>query len=145
MAALLKIVDEHFGTTADQRRPAFELRLASERITARELIRRRIADEVEALNRKHSDYAAGHARSRSFLIAIDERSTEAKLNTSPARPLGMQVFDEAAEYGRAICAFEKHQFILLFDDRQVDDLDEAIALTENSGAVFLYLTPLVGG
>ena len=145
MAALLKIVDEHFGTSADQRRPAFELRLASERITARELIRRRIADEVEALNLKTSEYAAGHARSRSFLIAIDQRSAETKLNTSAPRPLRTQVFDETAEYDRAICAFEKHQFILLFDDRQVDDLDETIALTDNSEAVFLYLTPLVGG
>ena len=144
MQPLLKVVDEHFGVGADGRLPAFELRLASERITARELIERRIADEVAAVNQRNIAAAAGHARSRSFLIALDEDGPEARLNEAP-RPRRPRLVDQEAERARAICAFEKRQFILLFDDRQIEDLDEAITLSPESEAVFLYLTPLVGG
>ncbi|MDB5706633.1 MAG: hypothetical protein JWN66_3749 [Sphingomonas bacterium] len=146
MQSVLKIVDERFGTGAGERRPALELRLVSERITARDLIRRRIADEVETANRQRADFAAGHARSRSFLIPLGDDAPEVRLNTPSARPAGRaRLFDEQAEFDRAITAFEQRVFILLFDDRQVEELDEAIALTPESEAVFLYLTPLVGG
>lgn len=145
MQSVLKIVDECFGTGAGDRRPALELRLVSERITARDLIRRRIADEVETVNRKRADYAAGHARSRSFLIPLGEDAPEVRLNTPSARPARLRLFDEQAEYDRAIVAFEQRRFILLFDECQVDGLDDAIAVTPESEAVFLYLTPLVGG
>jgi hypothetical protein len=145
MQSVVKIVDECFGTGAGERRPALELRLVSERITARELIRRRIADEVETANRQRADYAAGHARSRSFLIPFGADAAEVKLNVPGARPARPRLFDEKAEYERAIAAFGKNQFILLFDERQIEQLDDAIAVTPHSEAVFLYLTPLVGG
>ncbi|MEO7690990.1 MAG: hypothetical protein ABIS51_17040 [Sphingomonas sp.] len=145
MQSVLKIVDECFGTGAGERRPALELKLVSERITARELIRRRIADEVETANRKRAEYAAGHARSRSFLIPLDSAAPEVKLNTPGGRPVRPRLFDEATEFDRAIDAFERNQFILLFDERQIPGLDDAIAVTPDSEAVFLYLTPLVGG
>jgi hypothetical protein len=145
MAAVLKIVDEIFGTGAGDRRPALELKLASERITARELIRRRIADEVQTVNQRNIEHAAGHARTRSFLIQLDEDAPEARLNSWSVRRSRPKLFDEQTEYDRAIGAFEKNQFILLFDERQVERLDDAIALTGHSEAVFLYLTPLVGG
>lgn len=145
MQSVLKIVDECFGTGGGDRRPALELRLASERISARELIRRRIADEVEAVNRRHAEYAAGHARSRSFLIPLDDDSPEVRLNPASARPTKRRAFVETEEYDRAITAFEKNQFILLFDERQISNLDDAVAVTPNSEVVFLYLTPLIGG
>jgi hypothetical protein len=144
MQAVLKIVDECFGTGAGERRPALELKLVSERITARDLIRRRIADEVETANRTRAEHGAGHAISRSFLIPLGADSPETRLN-APARPARPKLFDEKTEYARAIRAFEKHQFILLFDERQIERLDDEIALTEDSEAVFLYLTPLIGG
>ena len=144
MQAVLKIVDECFGTGAGERRPALELRLVSERITARDLIRRRVADEVETASRARSEHVAGHARTRSFLIPLDQDSPETRLN-APAKPRRLRLFDEQAEYARAIRAFEKHQFILLLDERQIDRLDDEVALTQDSEAVFLYLTPLIGG
>lgn len=145
MQSVLKIVDECFGVGAGERRPALELRLVSERITARELIRRRIADEVETANRERAEFAAGHARNRSFLIPLGDGTPEARLNLASARPSRTRLFDEAVEYDRAIEAFGRNQFILLFDERQISDLDEAIAVTPDSEAVFLYLTPLIGG
>lgn len=143
--ARLKVIDERFGTGVGARRPALELRLASERISARELIRRRIADEVATANRQKMVHAASHARSRSFLIAFGDDAPEAKLNGILASRPKAPLFDEQVEYDRAISAFEKNQFILLFDDRQIDDLDTPVALSEASEVVFLYLTPLVGG
>ncbi|MEZ0244721.1 MAG: hypothetical protein ACAH11_15210 [Sphingomonas sp.] len=145
MQAVLKIVDECFGVGAGERRPALELRLVSERITARELIRRRIADEVETANLQKAEYAAAHARTRSFLIPLGDNAPEVKLNGLSKRFMRPQRFDETVEYDRAIEAFQKNQFILLFDERQISDLDEAIAVTPQSEAVFLYLTPLIGG
>ncbi len=53
MAAVLQLVDESPGS-GQEPRPIFELRLVSERITARELIRRRVEREVEEYNQVES-------------------------------------------------------------------------------------------
>lgn len=45
----------------------------------------------------------------------------------------------------AITAFRNNGFILLVDDRQVNDLDEEVELNRQSVVTFLRLTPLVGG
>lgn len=145
MQTVLKIVDECFGTGGGDRRPALELRLAAERISARELIRRRIADEVETANRKRAEHAAGHARNRSFLIQLRDDAPEVQLNAAGSKPARPTQFDEVVEYERAIAAFEQNQFLLLFDERQISDLDTMISVTPKSEMVFLYLTPLVGG
>jgi hypothetical protein len=136
MTALLKIVDEHFGKGRD---PAFELRLASERITARELIRRRTAEEVAQVNQRQNDVRLG--ATRSFLIR--HAAVEAKLNTPKSRPI--RLFDEREEFEAAVRAFEQNRFVMLFDDRQITDLDEDITVTPTSEMVFLRLVPLVGG
>src|SRR5690348_6869326 len=99
MTALLKIVDEHFGKGRD---PAFELRLASERITARELIRRRTAEEVAQVNQRQNDVRLG--ATRSFLIR--HAAVEAKLNT--AKPRATKLFDEKEEFEAAVRAFEQN-------------------------------------
>ena len=46
---------------------------------------------------------------------------------------------------RALTAFCTNGFVLLVDDRQVDDLDDEVELNEASVVTFLRLTPLVGG
>lgn len=144
MIALLRIVDEHFGAEAPIRRAACELRLASERVTPREIIRRRVEAEVEELNRAKAAHAEG--RTRSFLVAVEENSAEAKLNgVPPSARHRLHLFDVEQETARAQAAFEKRSFIMLFDDRQIDDPDEEVALTPESEIVFVYLTPLKGG
>jgi hypothetical protein len=45
----------------------------------------------------------------------------------------------------ALEAFRNNGFVLLFDDRQVEDPDEWLTVTEESEATFLKLVPLVGG
>jgi hypothetical protein len=145
MAALLKIVDEHFGPGGTDRLPAVDLRLVSERVTPREIIRRRVEAEVEVLNQRKIAYAAGHARTRSFLIDIDAASPEAVLNLPLKSKRGGHLARVEEETGRALAAFGRQHFIMLFDDRQIDDLDLEVTVTPESKVVFLYLTPLKGG
>lgn len=145
MAALLKIVDEHFGPTGTDRRPAVELKLVSERITPREIIQRRVESEVEALNNRKLAHAAGQVRSRSFLIDVEATSPEAVLNASLGagrKPVLARVEREAA---RAFQAFERQRFIMLLDDKQIEGLDDEVTVRAESQIVFLYLMPLKGG
>ena len=141
MAALLKIMDEHFGPTGAERRPAVQLRLASERTTAREIIRRRVDAELQAL----AEHRAAHAPNRSFLIDVEATSPEARLKTflkrRPPRPEARL----RAETERAFAAFDRQRFIMLFDERQIERLDEEVVVAADSQVVFLYLTPLRGG
>jgi hypothetical protein len=145
MVALLKIVDEHFGTSRSERLPAVELRLVSERTSAREILRKRVEAEVEDVNRRKQAYVDGHAKSRSFLIDIDPSSPEATLNQIIPGKRRPKLFNAEEEISRACRAFNKRQFIMLLDDRQIDDLDADVGLMPESEVVFLYLTPLKGG
>lgn len=144
MAAVVKIVDEFFGSGATQRVVATQLTLASERITARELIRRRIADEVDLLNKRASDTSSTHMRTRSFIVDV-EAHAEARLNEPFRLFRKPRVLDTETELQTALQGFSDGKFILLFDDRQITELDDDITLTKHSEAVFLYLTPLRGG
>lgn len=145
MAALLKILDEHFGTSVSERRPAVELKLVSERTSPRDIIRQRVQAEIEEVNQRNQAHIDGHARTRSFLIDVDAASPEAKLNMPIIGRRKPKLFDLDAETDRAITAFEKRQFIMLLDNRQIDDIDDCVTITPESEVVFLYLTPLKGG
>lgn len=145
MGALLKILDEHFGSNASERLPAVELRLVSERISAREILQQRVEAEVDEANRLKKAHVEGHAKTRSFLIDIDAESAEAQLNPFIFGKRKPTLFDLDAETKKALAGFEKRQFIMLFDDRQIDELDATVTVTSQSEVVFLYLTPLRGG
>jgi len=145
MAASVRVVDEHFGASAPVRRSACELRLASERVTPREIIRRRVESEVEDVNRAKAAHLEGHARTRSFLISLEAGSPEARLNGVLSSKHKPKLCDVEHEAQRALDAFQNRSFIMLFDDRQIDDADQEVTLTPNSEIVFVYLTPLRGG
>lgn len=142
MVALLKIVDEHFGGRMPGRVRAVDLRLASERVSARDIIRRRVEAEVAELNSRNANAATV---ARSFLVSAEDGSAEALLNPAPSVRRTPKTIDAGKETARAIEAFNRNRFILLFNDRQLEELDEEVALTPDAEVVFLYLTPLVGG
>ncbi|NML50508.1 hypothetical protein HHL19_12640 [Streptomyces sp. R302] len=50
-----------------------------------------------------------------------------------------------AALGRALDAFSRNGFLVLVGDRQIEDLDETVALGPDTEVVFLRLVPLVGG
>ena len=131
MEAALRIYDE---TPGAERKPAATLRLASEKITARELIHRRVEQEVAAFNATKDNVFQG---------LVQPSESERLLNgfkLKKRRPLDV---DEQVKV--ALEAFSRNGFVLLFDDRQVEDLDDVVIVTPESSATFLRLVPLVGG
>ncbi|MGC4770284.1 hypothetical protein ACLQ25_15095 [Micromonospora sp. DT44] len=105
-----------------------------ERISARELVRLRVREEVARFNAE---------RPRHFRGLVQPTDTEATLNgyrVAPGRRL-----DWEAQADRACAAFAHNGFLLLIGDHQVDDLDEEIDLRTDPDVAFVRLVALVGG
>jgi hypothetical protein len=131
MAATISIFDE---TTTGERTASLKLDFLTTRITARELIRRRVYEEVQEYNLSMGEYFRG---------LVQPTDAEPVLNGFKLRK--KRKIDWEAQYQRAVDAFERNSFILLVDDRQVESLDEEIELKLNTVASFMKLVPLVGG
>jgi hypothetical protein len=108
------------------------LRLASERITLRELLARRIDEEVAAFNAGSSTIQP--------LIVPDER--ERRLNERTPKPRRIEAERQLAA---AIKAFERNRIMVIVDNRQIEDLDVPLGITPDSEVRFLKMVPLVGG
>jgi hypothetical protein len=130
MSVALKIVDQTLGIHPPITR---ELRLVSERITLRELLKRRIDEEVAALNAGRDEIMP--------LVAPTEQ--ERRLNGE--KPTQHRSVDPERQLTAAVEAFERTRIVLIVDGRQVLDLDEPIIVTPNTEVRFLKLVPLVGG
>jgi hypothetical protein len=131
MATALTIHDE--GTSGGRIR-SFKLRLASERITVRELIERRVSQEVEEYNRAQPEYFQG---------LVQPTDAERVLNGYRLRQKRM--LDAAEQRAKAIEAFQRSGFFVLVDDRQLDGLEDEIAVRPDTEVRFVKLVPLVGG
>jgi hypothetical protein len=137
MAVTLRVADEHFGSDMRGRRTGVDLRLASERVSAREIIRSRVAAEVDEINQRKQP-------PRSYII--EQGALERALNADGAGGFRKTtVLDTEVEIDNAIAAFSRRQFIMLLDDRQIEDLDATIGLRPDSEVVFVHLRPLKGG
>lgn len=113
---------------------AWNLELLDETLTLRELIRRRIYQEVTEFNAKQA---------LSFQGLVQPNDTERTLNgyrLQRAHKLDWQV-----QYEKAIEAFSRRGFIVLVNERQVENLDATVALPAGSEVTFFKLVPLVGG
>jgi hypothetical protein len=110
------------------------LRLASERVTVAEIIRRRVAAEVAEYNASESG---------AFRGLVEPEETERLLNAPRAR--ARRRIAAEAQIEVALDAFRRRGFLLLFDGRQLDGLDAEVALTGDNEITFLKLVPLVGG
>lgn len=146
MSALLRIRDEWFGTPASEDPAPFELRLVSERVSPREIIRQRIFAEVAEVNERRLDHLKQNQRTRSLLIDVEEASAEALLNpvVKPSRR-ATALLDAEAELVKALTAFARNRFIMLFDDRQVEGLEDELTVMPDSEVTFVHLVPLKGG
>jgi hypothetical protein len=129
--AALTIVDEVPG---QGRTVAFTLELWSEKVTARELIERRVRHEVDAHNRSPLG---------TFLGLVQPSESERVLNGWRLRT--PRAIDADEQVTRAWEAFSVGRIILLVDDRQVETLDDEITLTRDAEVCFYKLVPLVGG
>src|SRR5215472_1470219 len=102
MSVALQIVDQTLGVYPHVKR---ELRLASERITLRELLKRRIEEEVAELN-------AGRHDIQPFVTPTEQ---ERRLNGVRA----VRTIDPAKQLAAAVEAFERNRIIIIVNDRQV--------------------------
>ncbi|MGJ5204810.1 hypothetical protein [Bradyrhizobium sp. HKCCYLR20261] len=146
----------------DAQRPGAErelrhrLALPRQRITARDLIRCRIEADVALHNTAES------ARIEARIAAADDDfasawlvkpgEVEQTLNGPrgaygpgvPARKSPVVVRSEPL-VATALAAFARSGFFMIFDGRQIEDLDEVLTVEPDSAVTFLRLVPLVGG
>jgi hypothetical protein len=105
-------------------------------LTLRDLIRTRVREEVAKAN---AVVAAGG----SFRTLVQPVDAEVTLNGY--RLKSGRTIDWQRQADKAEDAFRRNGFFVLVDGRQVEDLDEELALTADSDIRFVRLTPLVGG
>jgi hypothetical protein len=129
MTVALKIVDQTLGVHPPSIR---ELRLASERITLRELLIRRIDEEVAELN-------AGRDGITPLVTPTEQ---ERRLNGEKSDRM---LVDATRQMAAALKAFERRRIVIIVDGRQALDLDQPITVTPQTEVKFLKLVPLVGG
>ena len=110
------------------------INLTSRRLTARELIRERVRQEVEDFNNKQPELYNG---------LVQPTDTERTLNGFKFRQ--KRTLDWKEQFEKAIEGFQRNAFILLVDDLQIDDLDQAIPISPETSVTFVKLVPLVGG
>ena len=132
MAAEIWIIDETPSGEVLQRT---KLVLASEKISARELIERRVRDEVARFNAD-----AGVLTFRGLVAPLD-----AEREQSGYRLRQRRLLDADAQCALALEQFTRNGFFMLADDRQIESLDEEIVVTPTSTVSFVKLVPLVGG
>ena len=106
----------------------------TEEITVRELIERRVYEEVQAYNTSKPGYFRG---------LVQPTDAEATLNGYRLRT--HRDIDWRKQAALALDAFQRNGFCILVGDRQVGSLDERIRLELETPVTFLKLVPLVGG
>ncbi|MGW2828745.1 hypothetical protein [Streptomyces sp. NPDC001286] len=129
--AIVTFVDE---TTAGERGAGRRLEVAEERLTVRELIRRRVFQEVAEYNAHTPGVFQGLVQP-----ADTERVPNGYALRTPRR------VDPEAQTQLALEAFTGNGFLVLVGDRQVTEPDEEIELASGTEVTFLKLVPLVGG
>jgi hypothetical protein len=128
---MVTFVDE---TTSGDRGAGWGLEIAEERLALRELIRRRIFQEVAEYNARTPEVFQG---------LVQPENTERVLNGYAVRT--PRRIDPEAQTARALRAFAGNGFLVLVGERQVTDLDEEIELLLGAEVTFLKLVALVGG
>ncbi len=128
----IQITDETSGRKAATR--TWTLEFLDETISAQELIRRRVYQEVQDFNIKQPERYRG---------LVEPTDAERDLNGFKVKP-GRRI-DWESQYAQALEAFNRNGFIMLVNDTQIETLEEPVLLREGTTVTFLKLVPLVGG
>ena len=136
MPVTVTIRDE---TTAGDVYSQTPLELPSEQMTAREMIRERVYQEVQDYNQGTED--------QTFRGLVQPSDAERVLNGNcpEYRPKAKRQIDWKTQFEAACEAFETNRFLLLVDSRQAETLDESFTVSSQTEVSFVKLTPLVGG
>ncbi len=120
------------STTGTKR--VWNLDILEETVSLRELLQRRIYQEVSEYNAKQHSYFQGLVQ-----------PTDAERTLNGFRLPSHRRLDWQAQYEKAIEAFSCHQYIVFVNNRQIGDLDTLIELQLDTEVTFFQLVPLVGG
>ncbi|MBB6352074.1 hypothetical protein ACWGH8_15800 [Nonomuraea muscovyensis] len=112
----------------------FSLPGLPERISARELVRLRVREEVARYNAAPSHHFRGLVK-----------PTDAEVELNGYRMRTARTLDWERQADAAEAAFARNGFLLLVGDRQIEDLGTEIDLTTDPVVSFVKLVPLVGG
>ncbi len=127
----LIVRDETVGGEVKQE---FNLNFESPNVSAEDIIRERVIQEVDAYNRKVE---------KRFNGLVQPTETEETLNGYRFKK--RRKVNAAKQIATALKAFQGNGFFMLIDNRQIENLDEIIELKPNMAVSFIKLTPLVGG
>jgi len=105
-------------------------------ITARELVRLRVREEVARYNLAPGPHFRG---------LVQPSGAGAETGPGGYRMPAPRRLDWELQADVAEQAFTRNGFFMLAGDRQVEDLDEIVSLTEDAEVVFIKLVPLAGG
>lgn len=121
--------------------------LLNEHLTVRELITQTVEEQVRDLliHRKLDNEKARQILQRQYLTEeeIQKQATSGVVKQPSKKP--HSYIDSAVQVNKAILAFDNGTFMIVVDGRQLEDLDEMIALSPSSKVTFVRMTPLVGG
>ena len=126
----ITITDE--STMGEKR--SWSLDFLDETISLRELIRRRVYQEVTEYNARQAGYFHGLVQ-----------PTEVERTLNGLRLKTAHRLDWQTHYEKAIEAFTRLSYIVLVNDQQVADLDTPIELRAGTEVTFFKLVPLVEG
>ena len=124
-------------TLGGERTAALRLDLLTATVTVRELIRRRVYEEVQQYHAAPPDAV--------FRGLVTPTATETALNGQKPTHMVKRRVDWEAQFEKAVQAFERNGFFVLVGDRQVEDLDALVTLNVDTEVSFVKLVALVGG
>ncbi|MFN8672723.1 MAG: hypothetical protein U0457_11675 [Candidatus Sericytochromatia bacterium] len=128
---ILKLRDE---TATGKINYEFELIIDAEIITVKELITKRVTYEVEKYNSQKEEFFNG---------LVQPTESEKSLNGYKMRHKKEINLNKQIE--KALESFESNGFFIIANNRQLENLDEAIFLDKESNISFIKLVHLVGG
>ena len=112
----------------------FNVRVSADTISVRELIRRRVYQEVHEYNRRKPEFF--------HLLVQPGEAERTRYGFRMARP---RPIDPQEQFEKAIEGFERNGFVILVDGRQVEGLEAQFEARPETSVTFLKLVPLVGG
>jgi hypothetical protein len=121
-------------TGGERPAPGITLPAVPDRLTAQELIRLRIREEVARHNASRVERLGGILQLNPDEVARNR-----------ARPSTGTALDWEEHAAAACRSFERNRYYLFVGGRQVTGLDQEIDLTGDPEVLFLKLLPLVGG
>ena len=141
MVLAVAIYDKTLGGS---QRIVRELRLVSQRMSARGIIELRVDAEIAAFNAQAEKSIAQHNSMLVIPIFVEVALTGRK-NYGSARDIEGRGIDREKQIETVLEAFTANKLLMFVDSKQITELEQQVAFAERSTVTFIKLVPLVGG